>query len=122
MTETENTSFAETLYRESRTWIWRFGMAIQVVLLVSIAFFIRPSADPFILRYNAFFGVDLLGTWWQAYLVPSISLVFFLGNLVLAALLARRSAYLAAVILAYGALLIVLSEAIGMAAIVSINS
>lgn len=122
MTETETRSFTEALYRESRTWIWRSGIAIQAVLFGTVAFFIRPSADPFILRYNAFFGVDLLGTWWQAYLVPSVSLVFFLGNLVLAALLARRSSYLAAVILAYGALLIVLSEAIALAALVSINS
>lgn len=122
MTETETTSFAETLYLESRTWIWRAGIAIQAVLFGVVAFFIRPSADSFILRYNAFFGVDLLGIWWQAYLVPGISLIFFLGNLLLASVLARRHSYLAAVILAYGALLIVLSEAIAMAAIVSINS
>lgn len=122
MTETETTSFTETLYRESQAWIWRVGVAIQVALFGVVAFFIRPSADPFILRYNAFFGVDLLGTWWQAYLVPGISFIFFLGNLVLALVLAKRRSYLAAVILAYGALLIVLSEVIAMAAIVSINS
>lgn len=122
MTETEPVSPIETLYRESRIWIWRSGLVIQAGLFGVVAFFIRPSADPFILRYNAFFGVDLLGTWWQAYLVPGVSLVFFLGNLFLAAFLARRSVYLAAVILSYGALLIALSEVVAMAAIVSINS
>lgn len=122
MIENALTSPVETLYRESRIWIWRAGMAIQVLLFGLVAFFIRPSADAFILRYNAFFGVDLLGTWWQAYLVPSVSLIFFVGNLTLAAFLARRSAYLAATILSYGALLIALSEAIAMAAIISINS
>lgn len=122
MTDMATTSLAETLYRESRIWIWRAGIIIQIALFGSVAFFIRPSADPFILRYNAFFGVDLLGTWWQAYLVPGICLLFFLGNLFLAEILAKRRSYLAAVILAYGALLIVLSEAIAMAAILSINS
>lgn len=122
MIETENSSFAETLYLESRAWIWWAGLAIQVVIFGLTTFFIRPSADPFILRYNVFFGVDLLGTWWQAYLIPGINLVFFFGNLALAALLARRSSYLAAVILVYGALLIALSETIAMAAIIAINS
>ena len=122
MTETETASFTEALYRESRVWIWRAGMVIQVVLLGLVAFFIRPSADSFILRYNAFFGVDLLGTWWQVYLIPGINLIFFLGNLLLAAILAERRSYLPAVILAYGALFITLSEAIAMVAILSINS
>lgn len=122
MIETENTSLAETLYLESRVWIWRAGVVIQVALFGVVAFFIRPSDDPFILRYNAFFGVDLLGTWWQAYLVPGISFIFFLGNLLLALVLAKRHSYLAAVILAYGALLIMLSEVVAMAAIISINS
>ncbi len=122
MTEMELVSPTETLYRESRIWIWRSGIIIQAGIFGVVAFFIRPSADPFILRYNAFFGVDLLGTWWQAYLVPGVSLVFFLGNLSIAAFLAYRSAYLAAVVLSYGALLITLSEVIAMAAIVSINS
>lgn len=122
MIETKTASFTERLYLEGRIWVWWAGLSIQMVLLGLIAFFIRPSAYPFILRYNAFFGVDLLGTWWQAYLVPGVSLVFFFGNLTLAAFLARRSSYLAAVILLYGAFLIVLSETIAMAAIVSINS
>lgn len=122
MIESVPSSPVETLYRESRVWIWRAGLTVQTLLFGLVAFFIRPSADAFILRYNAFFGVDLLGTWWQAYLVPGVSLIFFLGNLALAAFLARRSAYLAAVILSYGALLIALSEAIAMAAIISINS
>ncbi len=122
MTNTETASFTETLYRESQMLILRAGLAAQIAIFGSVAYFIRPSADSFILRYNAFFGVDLLGTWWQAYLVPGVCLIFFIGDLFLAAILAKRRSYLAAVILAYGALLIVLSEAIAMAAILSINS
>ncbi|TXH07120.1 MAG: hypothetical protein E6Q06_03690 [Candidatus Moraniibacteriota bacterium] len=122
MTDMESALSPEKLYRTSRVWIWRAGLIIQVGLLGIIAFFIRPSSDPLILRYNAFFGVDLLGTWWQVYLIPGISLLFFIGNLGLAALLARRSAYLAATILCYGSLLIIFSGAIAVAALVSINS
>lgn len=122
MTEMEMDSFTEALYRRSRIWIWRLGIASQVILFGVIAFFIQPSPDSFILRYNVFFGVDLLGTWWQVYLVPGISFVFFLGNLALAAFLAHRSVFIAAVILSYGALLIVFSEMIATAAIIFINS
>lgn len=122
MTDTALPSPTESLYAKSRVLIFRAGLTIQLILFGLIAFFIRPSADLFILRYNAFFGVDLLGTWWQAYLVPGICLVFFLGNFMLATILARRRSYLAAIILSAGALLVVFSEAIAMVAIIFINT
>lgn len=51
-----------------------------------IIFFIRPSEMPLVLHYNVYFGVDLLGVWWQAYALPTLGIFF----LVLHVYLARR--------------------------------
>lgn len=49
-----------------------------------LGFFIRPGSASIILHYNVYFGVDLVGVWWQAYALPSLGIIFFLGHLFLA--------------------------------------
>ena len=122
MTSTNDLQPMEELYRQGRKPILHGGLIVLVILLVAVAFFIRPSSDSVILRYNVFFGVDILGTWWQAYLVPGMSLIFFLGNLFLAEILARRQAFLAAVILSYGAALAIVSGLVATATLIFINT
>lgn len=61
--------------------------AILLMILVNSAllfFFIRPSETPIVLHYNVYFGVDLLGIWWQAYMLPVLGLLFFGGHVLLA--------------------------------------
>lgn len=122
MTDTNNFPLMEKLFQESRRPILRGGIAVLVILFVAITFFIRSSSDSVILRYNVFFGVDILGAWWQAYLIPGMCLMFFIGNLLLAQILARRQAYLAGIILLYGAALVVVSGAVATATLVFINT
>lgn len=43
-----------------------------------IAYFIRPNEMPVVLHYNVYFGVDLLGVWWQVYALPALA-IFFLA-------------------------------------------
>ena len=53
------------------------------LILVStglLAYFVRPSETPLILHYNVYFGVDLVGIWWQAYVLPVLGIVFLLGH------------------------------------------
>ncbi|TXH07308.1 MAG: hypothetical protein E6Q06_02880 [Candidatus Moraniibacteriota bacterium] len=122
MTERSQPILRQDVLLRARFWVLCFGLTIQASLLGVIAFLIHPSASTFILRYNAFFGVDLLGTWWQMYLVPAVCLVFFLGNIGIAEVMIRRQSYLPALVLILGASLVVLSEAIAMAALTFINS
>lgn len=49
-----------------------------------LAYFIRPSETPLVLHYNVYFGVDLLGIWWQAYTLPLLGGLFFVGHFFLA--------------------------------------
>lgn len=74
------------------------------LLLISISFavlayFVRPRGTIIVLHYNVYFGVDLLGVWWQAYIFPVFSLLFFTGHLFLAKYFYQRSERIAAYLL-----------------------
>lgn len=61
------------------------GVILALLLSVGlIAYFIRPSGTPIVLHYNVYFGVDLLGVWWQAYALPILGGLFFVGHFFLA--------------------------------------
>ncbi len=111
-----------TLFDRSWSRILWTGLILHGILIGVSAFFIQPSSDVFILRYSAFFGVDILGAWWQVYLIPGVCLVLFGSDCLLARILAHRQVLLPAIILLYGALLIVFSGVVATAAIVMINS
>lgn len=49
-----------------------------------VAYFIRPSETPLVLHYNVYFGVDLLGVWWQLYALPLLGMLFFFLHTVVA--------------------------------------
>lgn len=49
-----------------------------------LLYFIRPGGSSIILHYNVYFGVDLVGVWWQAYALPFLGVIFLLGHLFLA--------------------------------------
>ncbi len=55
-----------------------------VICLGTLFYFVRPGETSLILHYNVYFGVDLLGIWWQAYLLPVLGILFFLGHFLLA--------------------------------------
>lgn len=52
--------------------------------LAMLIYFIRPSETPIVLHYNVYFGVDLLGIWWQVYALPLLGALFLLGHFLLA--------------------------------------
>ena len=62
-----------------------FGALLALVgSLGCLLYFIRPGGSSIILHYNVYFGVDLIGVWWQAYALPTLGVIFFLGHLFLA--------------------------------------
>lgn len=69
-----------------------FGGALLVHLLAAgMLFFLIQSRDEVvILRYNAYLGIDLLGVWWQVFLVPAVTFFFVLINTLLMWLLKER--------------------------------
>lgn len=81
-----------------KSWIFRYAWPISWFLVITLHglaggllyWFIRPSEDLVILRYNAYLGIDLLGVWWQVFLVPGITFLFVLINFIMAKLLFSR--------------------------------
>lgn len=52
--------------------------------LFFLGYFIQPSKGLIILHYNVYFGVDLLGAWWQAYALPLLGGILLVGHFFLA--------------------------------------
>lgn len=62
-----------------------FFSALPIIMLIGIlAWVVRPTDSLIILHYSVYFGVDMLGAWWQAYLVPVLATLFLIGHLILA--------------------------------------
>lgn len=77
---------------------------------------------PVILHYNAYFGVDLFGSWWQVYILPGFSLFFLIVNLALAWKLYVLKERIASHILLFAAFFAGLVSAIASFAIAFVNS
>jgi hypothetical protein len=59
--------------------VFAFLVSVLVTFLL-----VGKTRVPVIIHYNAYFGVDIFGSWWQMYILPFVSLFFFLLNLFLA--------------------------------------
>jgi hypothetical protein len=104
-----------------RSLVLIFGVLLLIVS-VALAYFTRPSKGLSVLHYNVYFGVDLLGAWWQVFLLPGVSLLFVLANLVLAERLytVKRERF-AAYLLLLGSVLLFLAVLFGCLSLVFIN-
>jgi hypothetical protein len=58
-----------------------FPLLASFVVLGSTIF---PISIPLILRYNVYFGVSLLGDWWQVYVFPIAGIFLYLVHFLLA--------------------------------------
>ena len=99
------------------------GLLILLHLMIAgiIAFFFRPSDESVILRYNVYFGVDILSAWWQVYLLPLLSLAFTTANTLLAYHFVKRDQWFLSILLLLGSGVIASALAVAIAAIVFIN-
>jgi len=78
------------------------GILPTFVSLAVLMYFIRPIQGLLVLHYNVYFGVDLLGVWWQAYIFPFFGILFFVGHFFLAKRFYIRSERIAAYLLLLG--------------------
>ena len=106
--------------------IVRSLLLMQSVLVLALiglfSFFLRPSDALTVLHYNVYFGVDLLGVWWQILILPGIALVFVLLNLFLAyQFYAIQRERIAAYLLLLGSTMLLASVSLGCVSVVYIN-
>lgn len=57
------------------------GLVINLISWLYIFINIKPQEEPIFLHYNIYYGVDLIGDWYQIYIyLPLIALVVFFIN------------------------------------------
>lgn len=108
----------------TRHWFWGVGLLVLLHFLIALFLFVvlRSQSGPVVLGYNVFLGIDLIGSWWQALLLPVLSLAFTLSNLFLAHRFARLGQRLWATLLLLGSGLVVFALFIAALALTLINN
>ena len=86
-----------------------------------LLYFIRPRETPLILHYNVYFGVDLLGSWWQAYLLQGVATFLFLVHIFLAYSFYQKKDRFASYILLLASNFVLFGVALAGASIAYIN-
>lgn len=92
------------------------SLVLAVPLWCLPVFFIGVGNSTTVLRYNAYFGVDLTGASWQTLFVPAVTTFFFFVNTVLAFLFVRRG------VPVFGTLLMVASFFLQVAALIVVSA
>lgn len=64
-------------------WVLIGSLLVNAVSWAATAFFVRPVDFPIVLHYNVYFGVDVIGAWWQVYLLSLAGLMILLVNIAL---------------------------------------
>ena len=98
-----------------------FGLLLIGTSFSILAYFIRPTETPLVFHYNVYFGVDLLGAWWQTYIFSVLGIFFFLEHLLLAWYFYRRTERIAAYLLLLASGLLNLGLLIASVSVAAIN-
>lgn len=94
---------------------------IHLIACGTLYWSIRSREETVILRYNAYLGIDLLGVWWQLFLIPAVSYFFILVNCLLVQLLDRRGYTKLSLLLILGNWLITVASIVAILALSFIN-
>lgn len=97
------------------------ALFLNVVNWVLIAFFNRPVDFPIILHYNVYFGVDVIGAWWQVYSLPAIGLAILSVNTILGYSFYCQKERIMAHLLMLGTLMVQIIMTIAVATLLTIN-
>lgn len=103
-----------------RSFLILSGLFLSVSFGI-LSFFIRPREAPIVLHYNVYFGVDLLGAWWQAYLLPVGGILILLAHILLARFFYRQKDRIAAYLILLSTNFILFGIAIAAASIAFVN-
>ena len=114
--------FSQEFFRSALVhWILIGSIVLNFANWCLIAFFIRPVDFPIVLHYNVYFGVDVIGAWWQVYFLPLIGLVILLVNSVLGYLFYGQKERIVGHLLLLAAFIVQISLTIAVASVLLIN-
>ena len=102
-------------------WVLIGALILNGINWGLIAFFIRPVDFPIILHYNVYFGVDVIGAWWQLYFLPAIGLIILIINTVLGYLFYQKQERIIAHLLMLATFIAQISMTVAVASLLIIN-
>jgi len=102
-------------------WVFIGSFILNAVNWGLIAFFIRPVDFPIILHYNVYFGVDVIGDWWQIYYLPIIGLVILAANTLLGYLFYQQKERIVAHLLMLATFIVQIAILVAVACLLMIN-
>lgn len=102
-------------------WLLLFGFIANVANWSILGIFMNRVDANVILHYNVYFGVDMLGKWTLAFVMPAVGLAVYLINGCLADYFYRNKERVASYVLLLAALMVQLSLIIASAAVILIN-
>jgi hypothetical protein len=102
-------------------WVFIGALLLNISNWILIAFFIRPVDFPIILHYNVYFGVDVIGSWWQVYFLPIIGLIVLAVNTTLGYLFYGKKERMVAHLLMLAIFMVQIAMTIAVASILLIN-
>lgn len=102
-------------------WVIIGALFLNMVNWALIAFFNRPVDFPIILHYNVYFGVDVIGAWWQVYSLPAIGLVILLVNTTLGYSFYCQKERIIAHLLMLGSFIVQIIMTVAVASLLTIN-
>lgn len=86
-----------------------------------LGYFIRPVDFPIVLHYNVFFGVDMIGAWWQVFAIPLMGAVTLFVNATLGVLFFQQKERVVAHLLLLASFVVQVAVLVATAAIIVIN-
>ncbi|MFA6383416.1 MAG: hypothetical protein WCX17_03260 [Parcubacteria group bacterium] len=114
--------FAQEYFRSQIVvWLLILSLAANLADWISLRLFIKPVDFPIILHYNVYFGVDMLGGWKQAFILPFLGLILFLINSCLSLYFYHQKERIASHILLMATLMLQLSLVIASISVIIIN-
>ncbi|MFA5358905.1 MAG: hypothetical protein WC310_03745 [Patescibacteria group bacterium] len=61
-------------------FLFLFSLILNLALYIIFIVFVDSGTDQIILHYNIYFGIDLLGSWYNLYIMPAVGSFLLLTN------------------------------------------
>lgn len=117
-----NTFFSQEFFHSGMVQWAIIGAAILNLADWGIlGYFIRPVDFPIILHYNVYFGVDLIGDWWQSYSLPLVGMLTLLTNASMGFIFYCQKERVIAHVLLLAAVFVQIIVTIGLIGLIRIN-
>lgn len=111
-----------SLFRCGTSTAFLYGaLFLNAILWVAPMVFVGTGDEIIILRYNAYFGINLTGSSWQILLIPFMASVFLVPHTLLAFVFVRNGVFFPALLLMVSSFLTQGAALIAVGALILVN-